>query len=246
LFDKLADQLWVPQQVIVEFWHNREKVLQDARDTDKTARELTDQRDKVIATFRGWASRVKLPEDRKEYFIDIFLSAYANVIDGVSKLADKDASEFARNTNRDPVIAKLEKILSGRVGNALETAKYQEALAESKRRADIRQPPGYRDAAKAGEASAGDYLIWIQVLLEAQRIPRDVLIVTGDVKDDWWRREHGELRGPRPELAEEIRSVAGVRLFMLQPDSEDYAKPGRMRNRRTLVLDIEKPGDTPD
>ena len=27
---------------------------------------------------------------------------------------------------------------------------------------------------------------------------------------------------------------------------EDYAKPGRMRNRRTLVLDIEKPGDTPD
>jgi hypothetical protein len=27
---------------------------------------------------------------------------------------------------------------------------------------------------------------------------------------------------------------------------EDYAKPGRIRNRRTLVLDIEKPGDTPD
>ena len=219
LFSKLEKHLWIPRQVIAEFWRNREKVLQDARATDKTVRELTDQRDKTIATFRGWASRVKLPEDRNKYFVGVFMNAYENVIDGVSKLADNHAAEFARNTNKDPVVTQLESILSGHVGSALEPEEYQEAVAEAKRRAEFRRPPGYKDAGKDNEASAGDYLIWAQILREVQREPKDVLIVTGDVKEDWWRREQGELRGPRPELAEEIRSVGGVRLYMLQPDS---------------------------
>jgi hypothetical protein len=44
-------------------------------------------------------------------------------------------------------------------------------------------------------------------------------MVTGDVKEDWWRREHGELRGPRPELVDEMRVSAGVRLFMIRPET---------------------------
>jgi hypothetical protein len=46
-----------------------------------------------------------------------------------------------------------------------------------------------------------------------------VLLVTGDIKDDWWRKDRGQTRGPRLELVEEMRSRAGVRLFMLRPES---------------------------
>src|SRR5690242_11422468 len=42
--------------------------------------------------------------------------------------------------------------------------------------------------------AAGDYLVWTQVLREARQRQCDVLLVTGDVKEDWWRRTpHGEL-----------------------------------------------------
>jgi len=47
----------------------------------------------------------------------------------------------------------------------------------------------------------------------------DVLFVTGDVKEDWWRLERGQQRGPRPELADELRRRSGTRLFMLRPES---------------------------
>ena len=47
----------------------------------------------------------------------------------------------------------------------------------------------------------------------------NVLFVTGDIKGDWWHKEHGEVEGPLPELAYEMRVIAGVRLFMLRPES---------------------------
>ena len=217
VLNALGDQLWVPRQVIVEFWRNREKVLQDPRDTEKTIRELAEQRDRTIETLRAWANRVGLSNERKIHFSEILSHAFDSVAEDVKSLADDDAASFAHNTSRDPVVTALEPILKGRVGAPLEKIEYENALGEAKRRAEAKQPPGYKDIAKTGEAAAGDYLIWSQILSEVRGRPRDVLIVTGDAKDDWWRRERGELRGPRPELAEELNSEAGVRLFMLRP-----------------------------
>jgi L-lactate utilization protein LutB len=61
----LGDRLWVPRQVMVEFWRNRERVLQDPRDTEKTIRDLTEQRDRTVETLRAWVNRVGLTNERK-------------------------------------------------------------------------------------------------------------------------------------------------------------------------------------
>ncbi len=216
----LGDRLWVPRQVLAEFWRNRESVLRDPRDTDKTAAELTEQREEAIGIFRAWANRVGLPSERRDQLTSVLSDAFGKMIAGVGELADDDASQFARDTGKDPVLTGLEPILCGRVGAPLGVGEHEEALEEAERRARKKQPPGYKDAAKQnGAAAAGDYLIWAQILREAQRRKQDVLIVTGDVKEDWWRREHGELRGPRPELVEEMRVIADVRLFMMRPET---------------------------
>ncbi|MGH3224238.1 MAG: PIN-like domain-containing protein [Streptosporangiaceae bacterium] len=216
----LGDRLWVPNQVILEFWRNRESVLRDPRDTDKTSAELTAQREEAIGIFRAWANRVGLPPLRSDQLISSLNAAFAEVITGVAELADDDASKFARDTSKDPVLAGLEPILDGHVGSRMDQADYELALQEAKKRGEKKQPPGYKDAGKQDPAAAaGDYLIWTQILREAKRRERDVLIVTGDVKEDWWRREHGELRGPRPELVDEMRLSAGARLFMMRPET---------------------------
>jgi hypothetical protein len=87
-------------------------------------------------------------------------------------------------TNKDPVLIELEPILRDRVGAALDKPEYDAALAEAKLRAEARRPPGYKDSSKGGEALAGDYLVWVQLMREAQRRQRDVLLVTGDIKED--------------------------------------------------------------
>lgn len=73
------------------------------------------------------------------------------------------------------------------------------------------------DKTKEGVGAAADYLVWEQILREAGRRQCDVLFVTADVKEDWWRKEQGFNRGPRPELTEELGARGGGRLFMLTP-----------------------------
>jgi hypothetical protein len=215
----LENRLWVPHQVMAEFWRNRESRLQDPRDTAKTASELSTACEQVVGTFRAWSNRVGLEGRRRDELTGALTEAFDQVIAGVNELADDDANHFARDTNSDPILTDLEPILQGGVGPALDKTTYLKALDEAKRRVQAKEPPGYKDAGKAGVFAAGDYLVWLQTLLEAKQRKQDVLIVTGDVKEDWWRREFGELRGPRPELAEEMRAETGCRLYLLRPES---------------------------
>lgn len=219
ILGKLGSRLWVPHQVIAEFWRNRETILKDPRDTTLNIRQLSAHRDQATTTLRTWINRVGLGQDRAAELLSTLTQAFDVVTKAVSELADEHSADSARDTNSDPVLVQLEQILQGRVGRPLDHAGHEEALKEAKSRAELKLPPGYKDAGKAEGNAAGDYLVWAQILREARERKQDVLIITGDVKEDWWRREHGEIRGPRPELAQEMKAFAGARLFMLRPES---------------------------
>ncbi|MFD6065779.1 PIN-like domain-containing protein, partial [Amycolatopsis lurida] len=123
----------------------------------------------------------------------------------------------ARDTNTDPILAMLLRLLDGRIGPAFSQEAMAKALKEAERRNQTRTPPGYQDREKDDNRSAGDYLVWEQTLVEAERRKVDVLFVTGDVKEDWWRRVQNLPVGPRVELVDELRDRTGRRLLMAQP-----------------------------
>jgi hypothetical protein len=228
---RLGDNLWVPHQVIEEFFRNREAVLKDPQGRTSCTRQLSAHRDQATGVFSTWANRVRLPQERSANLLQVITKAFSEVIQEVEKLPDKHSSESARDTNKDPVLIALEPLLDGRVGRPLAKDEYEQALQEARTRAELKQPPGYKDLSKTDGGAAGDYLIWVQVLREAKARKRDVLLVTGDVKEDWWRREYGETRGPRPELVREIKEYADVKLYMLRPE--------RLLSQAGQVLKIE-------
>jgi hypothetical protein len=217
VLERLADRLWVPHQVLDEFWRNREAVLRDPRDTEKSVRAMSDARDKAVNTFRAWANRVSLPQAQSVELAESLAAGFDAVINGIDRFSDATATQSARDTDKDSVLARLEAILAGRVGSRLAAKDLDAAVSEGLRRVEHRVPPGYLDKHKDEDGAAGDYIVWEQVLREAVQRRCDVLFVTGDVKEDWWRREGGEQRGPRLELVEEMRERAGVGLFMLRP-----------------------------
>ncbi len=219
VLERLKDQLWIPHQVLAEFWRNRGIVLRDPRDTEKVAREMSDARDRALSSFRAWANRVSLPSEQSTSLAAALNEGFDAVIEGVDRFTDASAAESARDTDKDEVLKRLEPILDGRVGSVLGDAAHEQAVEEGLRRVAQRQPPGYMDKKKDDDGAAGDFLVWEQVMLEAQQRGCDVVFVTGDVKEDWWRREGGEQRGPRLELVAEMRRRASVRLFMLRPTS---------------------------
>jgi hypothetical protein len=145
--------------------------------------------------------------------------AFNAVTDALSGFVAAEALTQSLDTAKDPILRTLEPVLDGRVGAPMLPEAHAEAAKEALRRIGAGLPPGFKDKNKTDERAAGDYLIWKQLLDEAERRQTDVLLVTGDVKEDWWRRERGQTRGPRLELVDELRRCAGTRLFMLRPES---------------------------
>lgn len=220
VLQRVGDRLWVPHQVLAEFWRNREAALRDPSDmAEATVEALEDQLQQVLSVLRRWANRIALPQDRLEELRETVEGPFTVLTSVVDEFTDAIPDEPNWDTNNDQVLVQLEGVLDGHVGPPLDSEHKEAAIEEGHRRLEAGVPPGFADKGKVGDDAVGDYLVWEQTIREAERRQLDVLLVTGDVKDDWWRRERGEIRGPRPELVEELKERAGTRLFMLRPES---------------------------
>ncbi|MFG1661246.1 PIN-like domain-containing protein [Micromonospora chersina] len=113
----------------------------------------------------------------------------------------------------DPILKRLAQLLSSRTGEPLSEADEKIARDEAAKRIKLKQPPGYEDRKKIDPH--GDYLVWIQALREPAARSTPLLIVTRDVKEDWFWRVGGKTIGPRPELAEECRRGSGVHFSIM-------------------------------
>lgn len=219
LLAKAGDTLWEPDQVMLEFWRNREAATRDydaaAREFDKS---VTSAQNITADAIRALGNRIGLDDDHKKDLVRPIEEAFTNLSASVKRTMNHDgATAPSQDTSADPVLAALDPLLRGKVGKALNPEALQAALAEAKRRVAAKEPPGYMDAKKP-DGGVGDFLVWRQLLDEASSRRGDALFVTGDVKEDWWRRCGGiSSAGPRLELLDEFHAVVGGRLYLLQP-----------------------------
>ncbi|MEV0677597.1 PIN-like domain-containing protein [Actinosynnema sp. NPDC050436] len=218
VLSRLGERLWVPHQVMQEFWRNRLSVLAGRASAGKQFLDaLGKQRRAANDALDQWAKATAIPGPERDALAERLAELYAGVEAAVSEHTPAVVGRAAD----DPVLHELEHLLAGKVGARPDEAEWQLAAAEGNRRVANGEPPGYLDAKKAGsdlpEEAAGDYLVWSQSILEAARREADLLIVTGDEKEDWWWRHRSEFLGPRTELADEFTALGGRRLFLLRP-----------------------------
>lgn len=253
VLDRLRERLWVPHQVLAEFWRNREqnavlghhsaRAKEAGTALSKAGRSVGDALDR-------WLKQVHAGDGAE---INRTITAHRNQLDAVlatlqsliEKQGAQDALAGATDTNADPVLMRLESILQGRIGLPLSAQKHADALQEAKRRGQAEEPPGYEDFKdkKPDDLAAGDYLVWEQTLLQAERLECEVLFVTGDSKEDWWKQRSGDIPArPRSELAQEMYRRTGQRLFMLQPSGllEQARQVLSLEVESASVLDLEQ------
>jgi predicted nucleic acid-binding protein len=241
----LGDRFWVPHQVLEEFWRNRERALADPlSEVRQSITDLKKQLSSAQEIMRMWVNRSALVQEAADAVDKQLAEAYSAAQRLIEDLVDADQVAKARNTLNDIVLKLLEPVLEGHVGSPMSDADYRSALAESKRRTAAGEPPGFADAKKAqvsAERAAGDYLVWEQILCETTKRKLDVVLVTGDVKKDWWRYEGSFARGPRIELTRELRRRCGVHLYMMRPDMLlTYADALAVTVEQRSVEDVER------
>jgi PIN like domain len=145
----------------------------------------------------------------------------------------------------EPVLGQLQVLLDGKAGRKPPEAEWQAAVKEGNERVARQEPPGYKDGEKTSselpEGAAGDYLVWDQTIKEATRSKLNVLLVTGDEKEDWWWRYRSEFLGPHVELVAELRNVCGRQLYMMRPiDLLRRSSALHFSVRKESVDDIER------
>src|SRR5690606_22009844 len=110
-----------------------------------------------------------------------------------SEVEDEAATVLPETpTSDDPLLGRLEELLEGRVSPRPTEADWQAAVVEGERRVEGQIPPGYMDVQKLDsdlpERASGDYLVWSQLVQLGRERGRDLVLITSDMKEDWWNR----------------------------------------------------------
>ncbi|MEV4344721.1 PIN-like domain-containing protein [Actinoplanes sp. NPDC049596] len=218
---RLNDRVFVSDQAVTEFWRNRISASADRGRARKEVEErLAAYHRNVRDALSQWAKKTALDDDE----LGQALEGVARQFEVLNKtVADNHSDDVERypSPSRDPIVQRLESLLDGRVGAALTLEEYSAAVEEGKRRHKEQMPPGYKENAKnkehLPEGVAGDYLVWLQSVREAEQRKLDLMIVTADEKEDWYWRLRETVIGPRPELAKEFWDMTGRQLFMSTP-----------------------------
>lgn len=269
VLEALRHCLWMPHQVLGEFWRNQQSEDVFGRHQLKAAavKEVVQEaRASVRQAVERWSSEVH-PDERRR--LDASLTGLEEQLRAVERVIDeqvgRDAVPGAPDTTADPVVRALEGLFAGRVGARPTAERHAYLVNEAKDRALHQIPPGFKDfdAGKADVYAAGDYLLWVEVMSEARARQQDVVFVTRDLKEDWWRPTRpGQARQPRVELVDELRRETSRRLFMLEPSELmrhacrifdlgghlDAQSVGALKQLETTIplRRVEENGGTPD
>jgi hypothetical protein len=245
VLQKVGDRLWVPNQVMTEFWRNRVGVLASRGSATVQVLDALGKQQRASAdAIRQWAKSVAAEAEFQGHLLDKTEALYAEIEDGIRDQAPA-SSQTVGGALADPVLDKLQDLLDGKVGRKPTPTEWEAAVKEGNQRAERHEPPGYLDAEKAeselAEGAAGDYLVWVQATDEGTRRKLDVLLVTGDEKEDWWWRYRSEFLGPRIELVAEYKSRGSHQVYMMRPsDLLKRSAALQVSVRQESVEDVER------
>ncbi|MBU71307.1 PIN domain-containing protein [Spongiibacter sp.] len=213
VFKKLSSKSFLTNRVCEEFLQNRESVISEQK------RKCDD----FIKTLNSSVSKVS--EHRSYPFLSNDLT---DRLKALTKEVDEELS-LTITRGSDKKLDEVSNIFSGKVLQPYSQEKLLEILEEVKARYAQRIPPGYKDQEKAGSLPDncltydalkpyGDFLVWKQIIEHSKEFDKDIIFVLEDKKDDYWRKNNGEITGPRPELIKEFKNLTERNIIFYRPE----------------------------
>jgi hypothetical protein len=224
---KFNKRVWTGFQIALEFLNNRHEAISDQKNKFSKVRSLIDNAiTESKASFNTLATEIGAMKLRQRHSLinpDIFLTE-ANFSNSIKFLNDfsieldrLEKEQFDVN-DHDDIKDFVLQIFDGRTGEPLTAKEIEEIYKEGEKRYQKDIPPGYKDKKKDGSyfyreieyiQRFGDLLFWKEIIKKAKEgRHKYIVLITGDVKEDWWAQKRGKKLGPRKELLNEIYSSA--------------------------------------
>ena len=216
LLEKIEDRIWIPYQAAYEYLKNRLIVINAQKEAYSDIRDtLEKKKGEIEAKLNSFKKHPYLHTVELKYQIE---SAFHSI----EKDLDKLEKEHPDYLTEDPVWEKLTELLRSKVGEDFTKDNLEKIYREGKKRYEEDIPPGYMDLKnkknEADKSLYGDLLVWKQIIEKAKTIEHSVVLITDDLKEDWWYKFKGKTISPRPELIKEFKEETGKRINIYQAD----------------------------
>ena len=230
VLERLADRIWIPHQVALEFYRNRLNVIgEQIQRFDEVKKVVNNSHVALVKAL----DELDLKKRHSLINPEPLIEGYKKIVDDFLRAMDELSSTQQQLSGDDPLRNCIEKIFEGRVGEPFSSQNALDDLYKiAETRFKLKIPPGFMDNDKdknapdeyfAGglihKAKYGDFIVWNQLLDFAKKSnKRQVLFVTDDNKADWWYKldvQGNKTIGPRPELIEEAKLLANIDSFVM-------------------------------
>jgi len=208
---KNKDRIWIPHQFALEYHINRLDVVHDQ---EKAYKEVEGILEKSSAELSKYAKHpfLKIVENKNKI---------ESIVKKIKEIEEKHPDWF----QEDKICDSITKLFKGKVGKPYNEKEAKEKYEEGAKRYENEIPPGYKDE-KKGLKKYGDLIGWFQIIDKAKEVKKHIILITGERKEDWWRKVAGKMIGPRCELIREIHDKAGVSLNIYSiKNFLEHAKP---------------------
>jgi hypothetical protein len=216
LLEKVKDRIWISYQAAFEYQKNRLVVINAQKEAYKDIREtLIKKKGEIEAKLNSFKKHPYLQTNELKKQIE---SAFNSIGRDLDNLEQKHPDYL----DNDPIWDKLSVLLQGKVGDDCSKDELEKIYKDGKKRYDERLPPGYMDAKeKQNEGNRslyGDIIVWKQVIAKAKEQDHSIILITDDLKEDWWYKFKGKTISPRPELIKEFKDETNKRINIYQAD----------------------------
>ncbi|RZK45195.1 MAG: hypothetical protein EOO61_00815 [Hymenobacter sp.] len=223
----IAERVWLPHQVALEYQRGRLKIIADQKK----------KYSEVIQIFKGSyqelsknISNLNLKQRHSEIDPDKTLEKINKVI--ISYLAELEKMKNEATDvyeKKDVVRDEIENIFKDKIGLPLSNSGLENLYKKGNDYYANGRPPGFEDISKDESqnyyyngqkiiAKFGDAILWQQMLdyVSSFEQPQSIIFITDDKKADWWqivKSEGDKTIGPRPELIEDMQATGKVNFF---------------------------------
>tara|TARA_R100000789_G_scaffold41872_1_gene43405 strand:+ start:263 stop:1678 length:1416 start_codon:yes stop_codon:yes gene_type:complete len=239
-------KIWIGFQVIIEFLNNRHEAISDQKNKFNTVRSLIEdkinQYDDIFNSLSEEISKLKLKQrhsliDPEKFITEENISSGKKFLEAFIEELSVLESKQSDVNDEDKIKNVVLKIFKGKIGEPFTKNELENIYKSGEKRYENNVPPGYKDKAKKGiykiedkdfVRKYGDLILWKEIIKKAsEENYQHIVLVTGDVKEDWWLEKRGKKLGPRKELLNEIYTEApNVKTFYMYDTSSflKYAK----------------------
>lgn len=205
LIEKFKKRIWLPHQVALEYNRNRYEVIADQ---EKTYENFINNISQIENDLKSTNKPPFLSEKLQGKLQKIFGDVKAEVNDSIK--------HFQTFLHKDPLYDIISTLFIDKISKGFSSEELKEIFLEGEKRYSNKIPPGYEDAKTKDEIKKfGDLILWKQIIEKAKKEKKPILLITDERKSDWWwKLKDGRNMGPRQELVEELKTLAGVDFHM--------------------------------